>query len=206
MNERMLKYAKQRFANTYDSIDFKVSKDFEGVNYLILKNESGKDIIFLIDKEITKDVFSAAYSKAKSKKNNHAINDIGFLFYKDGKTYFRTAAPTDGYKTIKGLSLKYYTGRMNKMIKFRPEERLIFEKYRHTINYYQPESENLEEAIVSFEFDNVRADYSHLGEKRFKPRNTDLKRNYIWTREYEEAGNLKLVNGIIRGESSLSLH
>ena len=72
------------------------------------------------------------------------------------------------------------------MISFRPEEIAVHEARKGKLQYYQPESERLEEALVTYKFEPVQFDYSHINpHERYRPNNTESKRIYLWKNEEE---------------------
>lgn len=131
--------------------------------------------VLLVDQVFTGKQFRKWYSAALSTKHN-----VVPVFYKDGKTFFRSAAKDNFFKQQKELSLKHYTPeQMHRMIAFRPEEKIAFPRGPNGwIQYYQPRSATLEQGVVSFKFEPVQLDYSHLPEYNLK--NTDSTRLHIW--------------------------
>ncbi len=145
-----------------------------------------KSLIFLVDQIFGRDNFEEIVKR---------FNPECFIFYKDGETFFRNAAEkVHGFrKDIK--SLKYYTNeQIHRMIALRPEEIFIIRR-RDILQYYQPESERLEEAIVNFPFRPVRFNYDHINRsEKFKPADTDSKRIFLWDRETKMTNPIKLGN------------
>lgn len=98
--------------------------------------------------------------------NNNALQGIytSTVHFKDGILNYVPAA-AKGHLKNHGKSLKHYSPQeINKMIKLRTPEKKTLEYLSPSriVNYYQPESSNLEEAIKGTELKNVKFDYSHL--------------------------------------------
>jgi hypothetical protein len=117
--------------------------------------------------------------------------NVGFVFYKDGKTFFRSAAEKNYFKKSKGLSLKNYsTEEMQKMILLRPEEGEI-NGSREWIQYFQPESTRLDEGLVSFKFGPVVFDYDHIDKGEFKPSDRESTKLFICKEKVEHIQELE---------------
>lgn len=187
----MLDYIISKLEKNYSTIEPKKSKPYNGIvaNYIKLDN----GLLLLIDQGfIVKEgkrntntlipIYSSAIAYTRDKFNN---DNVGFLIYKDGKKFFRAAAPKNYYKAEKRLSLKNYTDeQLRKMIFFRPEEKFIYDMNKK-LQYYQPKSERLSEGIITYKFEPVIFDYSHIdSHSRFKPTNKPSEKNHIWT-EFE---------------------
>ncbi len=126
--------------------------------------------------------------------------NFGFVFFKDGKTFFRSAAARDyAYKSKRNLSLKNYDAEeMRRIMLLRPEEIHVSEDRNGWVQYYQPQSARLPEALVTYKYGNVEFDYSHLaGTDDFRPADTESKRLYIWNRKVEASGRLRLIGGML---------
>lgn len=141
----------------------------------VLVGNSG--IVLLVDKEYKNDSFSVLYEKAQKQTQGN----VGVLFLKDGRTFFRSAAQKIHFKSKEGLSLKKYSpDQIGKMILLRPEEISVSQTGKE-LQYYQPSSEKLKEGIDSFVFQPVRYDYSHLDSRSgFKPNDTYSERIFLW--------------------------
>jgi len=107
--------------------------------------------------------------------------DTIFLLYKDGKNFFRNAAEKKDFKRRYNLSLKHYrSDETRRMILLSLEERAISKRKIWT-QYYQPSSPRLKERLVSFRFQPVKFDYSHIDEElQFKPNDRYSERLSIW--------------------------
>jgi len=128
--------------------------------------------------------------------------NVASVLYKDGKTFFRSAAAvgdTQGktYKSTKDLSLKEYTMEdMHRMIELRPEE--IFLDNRGDVQYFQPESERLDEDVLSYKLGPVTYDYSHIPkEKRFGPETKEAVRLRLVDERIVYSKDLKLEQGVL---------
>jgi len=173
-------------------------------------------IVFLIDKTYAKDSFENLHKMALINGNNAA-----FVFYKDGETFFRNAAESQGFKKKYGLSLKDYSqGKIQRMIEFRPEE-IFMQKQNKWLQYYQPNSDRLKECIVSYKFEPVNFNRSYLTMDKLRlkypgktdeeirailshiPVHADSKRLFIWDEgsKVEDPGFLKI--GDYEGNSYL---
>jgi len=114
-------------------------------------------------------------------------SSVAMVFYKDGKTFFRSAAKDNNFKGSLDLSLKNYTSeQIQRMIMFRPEEAYMAGRCG-VLQYYQPKSDRLDEALATFGFEPVRFDYSHIDSReRFKPQNRDSSKLFIWSPDRKE--------------------
>jgi len=161
-----------------------------------------KKSVFLIDKDYSDKALRDIYKMAQINGN-----DITFVFYKDGETYFKNAAEKNGFKRRDELSLKNYTAeQIRRMIKFTHEEKFVNE-IADLMHYYQPESKNLKEGIIGYKFSPIKFNYSHLnfndGENWFIRENMDFnseiqsKDIFMWEEpQKENFGYLKLENFI----------
>ncbi len=177
------------------------------VRYLRL-NENKEDSIFLI-----------ADSKAYNEKNTKelfrtikasGIENPGFVFYKDGKHFFRCPESNENklsslrHKLHPDRSLKNYIDRSpSEFIEPTKAERMIREKNANKIlQYYQPKSERLEEMLVSFDFEIPILDYTHKRpEELFGPVKKPSERYFLTRKRINTPGSLDLnseVDGLIR--------
>jgi len=145
-------------------------------------------LVLLLDQIYPGDKFEIAYAGAR-KFDRQAV-----VVLKDGKTFFRNAAEDNTFKQKYELSLKNYsTEEMHRMIMFRPEEiYLASELGKSRIQYFQPASERLDRMSVSFHFEPVEFDYSHIPSYQFQPANSESVRLHIWSNKLEWNGNLLL--------------
>jgi len=128
------------------------------------------------------------------------------IFYKDGTTFFRSAAARPAVQRKRdGRSLKDINGAESvNLILFSPEECYALERVgwlqgKRFIQYFQPDSDRLDEKVVSFEFVPVAFDYSHL-DSRANPFavDRDSKRYFRWVEKFERDGALVLRPGPMR--------
>jgi hypothetical protein len=122
-------------------------------------------VVLLVDRPYVNDSFSRIHRFLKAQKAS-----VAPVFFKDGETFFRNAAERHYFKSSDGLSLKTYDAEdMRRMILCRPEEIFMLEK-SDWLQYYQPASQRLPEAVISARFDPVVFDYSHISAReRYKP-------------------------------------
>ncbi|MEM4637470.1 MAG: hypothetical protein QXK76_00410 [Candidatus Woesearchaeota archaeon] len=201
--KEMLDYIVSKLEGNYSNVDPMTRKLSHGIDTNYIKVDDG--LILLVDKfflvkeginnkNTLKDIYAKAINFSKEKYNNC---NVGFIFYKDGKNFFRAAAPKHYYKS-KGLSLKNYSEKeIKRIIFFRPEEKFVYD-IKGILQYYQPKSEKLEEGIITYEFEPVIFDYSHIDPRsRFKPQNRISKKDHIWINGEFTNENIKVSNGII---------
>ena len=161
-------------------------------NYLEVDDNG---LVILVDKKYTGPGFRALCRELAGGKT-----DVAVVFFKDGTTFFRNAMEANYFKSEHDLSLKHYTPeQMRRMILLSPEEIFIQDRGRD-IQYYQPDSERLEEGIETFTFRPARFDYSHISSDRFIPSNADSKRLFIWGDRRHEPGDLELAGNYLIGE------
>jgi len=173
------------------------------VNTIVLP---GTGIVMVVDGQLPNDGLKRAYVELRTALEVPDMRDnIAMVLYKDGKTFFRNAAHgTEAglkgvrYKSTLDLSLKNYDqDEVNRMIALRPEEKFIAD-FRNTVQYYQPESAGLDQGLVSFRFEPVTFDYSHIpANERYGPIQEESKRTYIWTRRSFSAGPLMLARNFL---------
>ena len=197
--ERMKEYIADRLQSAHERIEVKTKEIVSGIksDYILINNH---DVVLLVDNTYPKDALARFYTGARSSQL-----DIAFVFYKNGKMFFRNAVHGEKpglqgqkFKQDKGLSLKNYTDEdMRKMISFRPEE-IFVNQQRDWLQYYQPKSEMLEEGIVSYQFRPVEFDYSHIDSDQFQPQNRESKRLHIWKEKVFSDGELVLDKGYVK--------
>ncbi|GIU69484.1 MAG: hypothetical protein KatS3mg002_0720 [Candidatus Woesearchaeota archaeon] len=199
----MLDYLISKLEKNYSIVEPKKSKPYQGIIANYIKLDDG--ILLLVDQGFlvgkgkkTNTLIPIYHSAINYTKDKFQNNNVGFIIYKDGKNFFRAAAPKHYYKAEKRLSLKNYTDEeLKRMIFFRPEEKFVYD-IKRKLHYYQPESDRLSEGIVTYTFKPVIFDYSHIDSyKRFKPNNKASEKNYIWTNKEYTNKDITLINGNI---------
>jgi hypothetical protein len=127
--------------------------------------------------------------------------DTAAVLFKDGKTFFRSAAEKHGFKSSDNyeLSLKNYnSSEIQRIICLRPEEIFLRAVTRNQVQYYQPASERLDQGLVVYKYDNVEFDYSHIDENDgFKPENRESTKLFIWNDSDFHDGKFELKKGIL---------
>ncbi len=157
-------------------------------HYLVLDDNG---IVILVDRVYPGETLPNLMRLVKEARPN-----VGAVLFKDGETFFRSAAEDKRFKKDQGLSLKNYSDdKIHRMMLLRPEE--IFLGNRNgEVQYYQPESERLDKGIETFRFAPVIYDYSHiLSCDRFGPVTEKSKKLFIWENREHYDGNLILANG-----------
>ena len=162
----------------------------------ILVDDNGA--VILVDRTYPADALERVYRMVEAARPNTAA-----VLYKDGETFFRSAASRKHFKKDQGRSLKYCTDEeFRRMIRFRPEEILLNSRNGGVLQYYQPASARLEEGIETFTFTPVVFDYSHIPKnERYGAVNKDSKRLHIWTDRNHVGGGLVLANNRLNGVS-----
>jgi hypothetical protein len=171
-------------------------------SYILLGKNEG--VVFLVDQTYPKNSFREVYHGMKN-----CIPNVAPVFYKDGQTFFRSAVAGEEktgieskqFKSSKDLSLKNYgSDDLHRMISLRPEEHFVSRSLGKWVQYYQPESERLEKALVACKFKPVVFDYSHIPpDQRFGDETKESERLSIWREKKEIIGNLGLDNGYLVG-------
>jgi len=158
-------------------------------NYILVGD---KGMVILVDQIYPNNTLNRLSCVA----DKQGLANKAFIFLKDGKTFFRDAA--NGSKAGLGakrnkFSLRNYTEQeKTQMIAFRPEEVLINNSREH-LQYFQPDSDRLEQGIESFKFKPVRFDYTH----RTDLQNADSKRIHLWNRRSHNNGPFDLSKGYL---------
>lgn len=84
------------------------------------------------------------------------------ILYKDGKTAFvRMVDRNRSWRDDKSLK-NYSARRINEMLHLRGKEKVAIGLFGPELQYYQPETEKLEESVRTFHLQPVDLDYSHL--------------------------------------------
>ncbi len=162
---------------------------------LIFVGDNG--VVLLLDKIYPKDSFRYLHNIASQSKER-----VASVVFKDGETFFRSAAEKNYFKKDHKLSLKNYNAEdMQRMILLRPEEIILTQKNFGQIQYFQPESSRMREGLETFRFKPVKFDYSHINsDYGFKPENTSSKRLHIWNRRQHFTGPLFLDTFLLKEE------
>lgn len=166
--------------------------------YILVGNNEG--VILLVDGVYPRESFQRVYEGVQTQ-----ISDTAAVVFKDGKTFFRTAVGDEEITGIQskrfkqdfGLSLKNYTNeQLRKMISFRPEEEFLQNRKHGRVQYYQPASERLEQGIITYNFEPVVFDYSHLpAGAGFGLVQNESKKLRIWEQREPQEG---VYNGPLR--------
>ena len=162
------------------------------VNYIKVGDDGA---VLMVDRAFGAPTFKDIYFDVRRQ-----FSRVGAVFFKDGKTFFRSAAEKNYFKKDHQLSLKGYSdNEMHRMMLLRPEEiRVHSSKSNAPLQYYQPASERLEEGIVSFRFGPVVFDYSHIDSRyQFKPGPRESARLHIWRNKTELPVKLRLEGNIL---------
>jgi len=198
--KEMMDYVVSQLKNPFTIISPQSRNLIKGIesNYILVGD---KGLVFLIDQQYP--------NNSLDKIHDGALNDgkdIAFTFLKDGKTFFRSATSAKRFKKDRNLSLKYYSdNELHKMIMFRPEEEFALSLGKcfggSWVQYYQPNSNRLQEGIVSYEFEPVIYDYSHIPRnERFGGNSAESQKLRIWNRRTLNPGNIRLKDRfLIRG-------
>lgn len=170
-------------------------------SYLLFPQNSG--IVVLVDQKYPNDQLR----RLSQGLREQGFTNCAFIFYKDGETFFRSAAAGVDETGIKSKyaklqddrSLKNYTPEdLRKMISFRPEEEFVYCLRSRNLQYYQPQSGGLEEGIESFKFEPVVFDYTHIPEEQRRgPAQKQSERLRIWTQRNHNPHNLELREGLL---------
>lgn len=211
--KKMLDYIVSKLEPNYSKVEPMTRRLSHTIETTYVKVNDG--ILLLVDKGfLVKDdntkyntlynTLHDIYNKACAYSQlNYSKNNVGFIIYKDGKKFFRAAAPRHQFKANKNLSLKNYKDKMHNLIFFTPEEKFIYNLSKKSqnsgiLNYYQPESEKLKEGIILYEFQPVIFDYSQINSNvKFKPKNGPSQKDHLWINNNFINENIKLQNGNI---------
>jgi hypothetical protein len=186
--KEMLDYLVEKLKGSGEKIVPRHIEFFKGMttNYIRVGDNG---IVLLLDQAYPGERSEQAYS-GLGKFSRRAV-----VILKDGKTFFRNAAEDNTFKQKYELSLKNYsTEEMHRMIQFRPEEiYLVSEVGKSRLQYFQPTSAMLSPMNVSYSFEPVEFDYSHIDSScQFKPEDRESTRLFIWSDKREYAGTVLL--------------
>ena len=199
----MSEYIAANLEGTGENIVRKTKELVPGIksNYIIVGTNGA---VILVDRAYSGDSLKQLGGVFKHPRNN--ITNLAYVLFKDGETFFRSAVAGEDKTGVKSKrfradeehSLKHYSDRMDKVISMRPEELYISRGLGRTVQYYQPKSERLEQGIVSYKFEPVELDYSHIpSDARFGPVTRDSERLSIWTKTGLNPGKFKLENSLL---------
>lgn len=179
-----------------------VSKEIcgEKVDYLNVDNGTSKKMILLVGDKYSEERFKPFYEKARGQFGEN----FGTVFYKDGKTFFRSYALTVRVTEKRQRSLRNYDeAEIRRMILLTPEE--ITASHRGFVQYYQPESERLSEGLRTFKFVPVNYDYGYLpsDDGRKIPAEKDSPRLFLWDSDFFCDGFLGIYSGLVNGKAIL---
>jgi len=204
--QEMLGYLEAHLAGSSDKIEARSKELVPGIksNYILVGDDG---IVFLIDQPYANDTFKRIYDTiAQNPDESKRRKNFAPVFFKDGKTFFRSAVgnveetgiKSKRFKADDEHSLKNYKEVMNQIISMRPEELFISRNLGKWIQYYQSQSEKLEQGIVSYKFQPVELDYSHIPpEERFGPITRISERLSLWRDKRFFSGNLNLFNNYL---------
>jgi hypothetical protein len=190
--QQMKDYVVAKLEGSSDSIRPIEKEILSGItsNYVLIDKNGA---VILVDRPYPNDGLQKLAEVFRDPKNG--ITNIAYLVFKDGKTFFRNASHGEEagltgvkYKSDKGFSLKDYSPeKVRRMITFRPEEKYIRRRNMEDngdfgwVQYYQPDSEGLDEAIESFRFENVTFNLDHIDSSaRFGPIYRDSEKLFMW--------------------------
>lgn len=190
----MLDYLVAHLEGSGDRVQPVTLDTAQGRANMILVGDNG--VVLLCDRTFPHEGFGRLMYKA-----SQGYQRIAPVFFKDGETFFRAKAGEVNYKSDKGLSLKNYTPEeISKMILFRPEEQRVLGHAGGWMQYYQPQSERLNEGLESFYFVPVKYDYSH-SDSRFVPDEKDSNKMFLWTERRHAEGKLVLKDRLLASKT-----
>jgi hypothetical protein len=189
--QEMKDYLVAKLEGEFSDLDIRTKQLISPIeSTYIFPTKTRNNVIFLLDQEYP----NGRFEKISRMFHNNGVRVIP-VFYKDGETFFRSAAKKYSYKQKKGLSLKNYSDKKDKelykMIFFRPEESFVNSQRRY-LQYYQPSLQKLEQGIETFEFKPVYFDYSHKEEDSFRPEDTISRKLGVWTRRIHRPQDLRI--------------
>mgnify|MGYP001249979831 CR=1 FL=1 len=192
--QRMLDYVVSKLESSEEKI-LPAKRNIVGnlESNLIFVGEDG--VVLMVDKVYPKNSFKYLHQTARQGKER-----VASVIFKDGKTFFRSAAENNYFKKDQMLSLKNYNNEeMQKMMLLRPEEIFLSQINDGLVQYFQPESPRNEEGLETFRFKPVRFNYSHINsDYRYKPENTSSKRLHIWTQRQHLESQLSLEDYLLK--------
>ncbi|MBM3228779.1 hypothetical protein FJZ20_02770 [Candidatus Pacearchaeota archaeon] len=193
-SNRMLDYMVSKLEGSSERITpskRKLVGDIE--SNLIFVGENG--IVLMVDKTYPRDSFKYLYRIARQGKER-----VASVVFKDGETFFRSAAEKNYFKKDQMLSLKNYDNEeIQRMMLLRPEEIFLAQNNFGLVQYFQPESPRNEEGLETFRFKPVKFDYSHIdSDYRFKPENTSSKRLHLWGQRQHLTNPLSLDASLLK--------
>lgn len=178
-----------------------------------LQDQRG-NILFLVDDKYTdtpqrrsgkKIKHPKAFTKAYSLLDNHSTGHCLPVFYKDGDTFFRSLYDPQFKDHPEKDSFKHLTpDERKRLIVPTPEEKKAVEESRKdphvkgsALTYYQPESERLDEMVVSYQVRPAILDLRnkpHLRQFYGGQEQVQSKRVSQWDRKLEKQGPLHYHN------------
>ena len=200
----MLDYLVANLDGSSNLIEPNQNTEIQGIQTSYIKLDNG--IVIIVDDKYENNTLEILYEKAvrQTQKAKHP-QTVSLVFLKDGKTFFRSAAQNNRWKSQMYMSLKDYSDEeINRIITFRPEEEFARSQNRESrLQYYQLESERLKESVVTYKFVPVTFDYSHIpSNKRFGPMQVESRKLRIWNQTLSHSGKLRLDldSGLLIGQ------
>lgn len=216
--KEMQEYIESKLSNSGEAVESH-SDSALGIQANYLKVGSS-GLVLLVDRAFNKKDFNTLYlhagiySERWDNATGKPMTRFAVVFFKDGKTYFRSAAKEVTFKQKLELSLKKYSPQeIHRIISCQFAEKAMIGRRRGRIQYYQPDSERLGQALVSFEYRPVWLDYSHMPQYeidmlgirgRIKSVEEPIAKSdklYIWTAKEESHANLALIGNELIGLS-----
>ena len=154
-------------------------------------------IVLLIDQHYSRQDFLDLYRQAKQYKK-----DVAVVLIKDGTTFFRPAKHRGHKRRKPDRSLKKYSAQeLQKLLMLHPIESFLAEN-RDSMQYYQPESERLEEGLECFQFKPVVFDYTGR-EEWYLPEERKSESLFLWTDRKHLEGDLVLEGDYLKDRKAV---
>lgn len=194
--ERMLEYIVTKLRGNNEDVIPRIHKFAPGENSRIIY--VGNDgIVLLSDKMFTEEQFSSMWNSIKQSGYKRFAN----IFYKDHDTYFKSNAARSNFRVNRDRSMKgYSTSDLQDLIILKPAELIAKDRWENEVQYYQ-EGPKLTEGIVTYKYEPVTFDYSHIHpDERFGPEQRESTKRFLNEKIEEAFGDLKLDGSYIRAK------
>ena len=148
-------------ARLEDSLKYDVRK-ITDTGVLVAEKTALVETPRVIDVVLANGISSAKDFEKRYRENARSQVYTAPILYKDGITAFVRMVERNP-SWINDKSLKNYTSQqINQMLHLRKIEKTIMTSWGKVIQFYQPETERLQESIRDVKLDRVLLDYSHI--------------------------------------------
>lgn len=161
-----------------DSGNYKIQKkDLSSI--LVSDLENGSNIELIIPNRSFIGAAKNYTNRVRSNRSNQIYTSP--VLYKDGKEAFGRMCDTNkSWRTDRSFK-RYTLQQINQMIHLRKIEKEIIGHFGRNLTYFQPKTERLEDSLISYDFEKVFLDRSHLkpGDPGYEYARNEYAKDYL---------------------------